>query len=75
MDFYKLAPQLLSSRNAVKKQFDNAMDDAMQDPGDLSELSAIFGKLSRDTFYTQLAQHEHGRATHMMYKTTFDSFQ
>lgn len=71
MDFFKLAPQLLNSRNAVKKQF----DDALQDPGDLSELSELFKQLSRDTFYTQLAQHEQGRATHMMYKTTFDSFQ
>lgn len=75
MDFFKLAPQLSNSRSAVKKQFDNAMDDARQDPENLRELSALFLKLSRDTFYTQLAQHEQGRATHMMYKTTFDSFQ
>lgn len=75
MNFFKLAPQLSNSRSVVDKQFDNAMEGAVQDPENLGELSALFEKLSRDAFYTQLAQHEQGRATHTMYKTTFDSFQ
>ena len=75
MDFFKLAPQLSNNRSVIRKQFERAMDEAAENPEDLQELSTLFGKLSRDTFYTQLAQHEHGRATHMMYKTTFDSFQ
>ncbi len=75
MDFFKLAPHLSNNRSVIKKQFDTAMEDARHNPDNLRELSALFGKLSRDSFYTQLAQHEQGRATHMMYKTTFDSFQ
>lgn len=75
MSFFKLGPQLSNNRNAIKRQFETAMNGATQDRENLEQLSALFLKLSRDTFYTQLAHHEHGRATHMMYKTTFDSFQ
>jgi hypothetical protein len=75
MDFFKLSPQLSNNRRAVDKQLENVTKSIENDDADLEQLSDLFAELSQKTFYTDLAQNEHGRATHMMYKTTFDSFQ
>lgn len=72
MDFFKDLPhQLLNNSNAAHKRYQAYLSDASHSADD----AELFAKLTQQLTVSDAVYQEHGRATHLMLKSAFDSFQ
>lgn len=69
--FNGLSRELSNTGRTTEKN----MNASAKEAEDMGADADLFYKLAENTFLTDLAYHEQGRANHMMLKTTFDSFQ